>query len=309
MKPYFSIIIPLFNKENFIKKTIESVLNQSFTYFELLIIDDGSTDNSLKKVSEFDDERIKLFTKKNEGVAIARNFGIQKAISTYICFLDADDIWNVDFLKTIYQYSIQFPSQEVFSTAKEIETKNTVFKPQYSIKKTSDFEFVNFFQASQKECILWTSSVVIHKKVFEKVGVFDTNISKGEDTEMWIRIGLNYQILFIWKALSIHVYDAKSVSRNSNYYFNNYTFNKYFELEKTNLDLKKFMDSNRFSAAIKSKLKGKNSNFKKLISEISWKHLPLKKKIILKVPRFLLLFLIYLKNNLTNFGLGNSVFK
>lgn len=306
---FFSIVIPLFNKENFIENTIKSVLNQSFTDFELLVVDDGSTDTSSKKVSKFDDKRITLFTKKNEGVAVARNFGIEKSTANYICFLDADDLWNVDFLKTMHFYCTKFPEQFVFSSGKEIETKNTVFKPNYSIPKTAEFELVNFFKASQNECVLWTSSTVIHKKVFEKIGLFDTKISKGEDTELWIRIGLNYQILFIWKALAKHVYDEKSISRNSNYYFDNYTFNKYSELEKTNLDLKKYMDLNRFSAAIKSKLNGENSNFNKLISELSLSNLSLKKKLILKLPSFILLILIALKTKLTNLGLGNSVFK
>lgn len=307
--PQFSIIIPLYNKQNFIENTIKSVLSQSFNDYEVLIINDGSTDKSEEKVLKFKDTRIKYFYKENGGVSATRNFGIEKARSNYITFIDADDIWYKDFLKTIHYFIKQFPEQLVFSTSNEIETGKSSFIPTYSINKTSNFEIVDFFKASQKDCILWTSSVAIHKTVFDKVGVFDTKISKGEDTEMWIRVGLNYPILFIWKVLVIHVYDSNSVSRNSNYYFDDYTFNKYFELEKTNLDLKKFLDLNRFTAAIKSKIIGDIDNFNKLVSEISIDRLTLKKRVILKLPRFSLLTLIELKKGLANLGFGNSVFK
>ncbi len=307
--PYFSVIIPLYNKENFIENTIKSVLNQSFTDFELLIIDDGSTDKSVEIVKNIIDNRIKLFTKNNEGVAIARNYGIENSTSNFISFLDADDIWNIDFLQTISHYINKYPNQFVFTTAKEIETKNSSFIPTYSIKKTSTCEIVNFFEASNKECVLWTSNVVVHKKVFKQVGVFDTKISKGEDTELWIRIGLHYSIVFIWKVLSTYKYDKKSISRNSNYYFEDYVFKKYIEEEKRNPALKKYLDLNRFSAAIKCKLNNNLIQFKKLKSEIDLKEISFKKKILLNLPRFTLLILIFFKNKFVEFGLTNSVFK
>ncbi|WP_395053946.1 glycosyltransferase family 2 protein [Flavobacterium sp.] len=309
MKPYFSVIIPLYNKENFIKNTIKSVLNQSFTDFELIIVNDCSTDRSLNIVSKFIDERLKIFSKKNEGVAIARNFGIENSKGDFICFLDADDIWKVDYLKIMNFYSIKFPELKVFSCAIEIETNTTLFKPNYSIKKTNDYEIVDFFNASNEECVLWTSSIVINKNVFQKIGTFDIKINKGEDTELWIRIGLNYSILFIWEVLSTYKYDLKSISRNSNYYFEDYVFKKYIEEEKRNPALKKYLDLNRFSAAIKCKLNNNLIQFKKLKSEIDLKEISFKKKILLYLPRFILLVLIFFKNKFVEFGLTNSIFK
>lgn len=307
--PFYSIVLPLYNKENFIQKTVESVLNQSFFDFELIIINDGSTDSSEKIISKFNDLRIKYFLKENEGVAKARNFGIEKSSADYICFLDADDYWNVDYLKTMHFYINNVPDQYVFSSAIEIETKKTIFAASYSIKKTGDFEVVNFFEASQKNSILWTSSAIIHKNVFEKTGTFDTLISKGEDTDMWIRIGLNYPIVFIWKILSRYVYDASSISRNNKYFLEEYTFNKYLEIEKENKLLKKFLDLNRFSAAVKCKINGNNLFFNKMISSIDSSNLNFKKRIILKLPAFMLRFLIQVKIMMVRFGLENSVFK
>jgi glycosyltransferase involved in cell wall biosynthesis len=302
--PYFSIVIPVYNKEKFVAKTIESVLNQTFTDYEIIIVNDGSTDQSEAKISTFNDNRIKYYSKKNEGVALARNFGIEKATADYICFLDADDYWYPTFLETMQRYSSELPEQKVFAAAIEIETKNKTISAHYSIPSTSDFEIVNFFDASQKECALWTSSVCIHKSVFEKIGDFDTNIKHGEDTELWIRIGLQFTIVFIRKILSRYVYDEKSISRNSNYYFEQYTFDKYAVEEKKNPALKKYMDLNRFSAVIKCKLHGDWKTAQEIYSEIDLKNLSYKKRILLELTPIMLKPLIRLKH-----FLGNSVFR
>ena len=302
--PYFSIVIPVYNKEKFVVKTIESVLSQTFTDYEIIIVNDGSTDQSEAKISVFKDNRIQYYSKKNEGVALARNFGIEKATADYICLLDADDYWHPTFLETMHRYSSELPEQKVFATAIEIETKNKTIQAHYSIPSTSDFEIVNFFDASQKESALWTSSVCIHKSIFEKVGDFDTNIKHGEDTELWIRIGLQFPIVFIRKILARYVYDDKSISRNSNYYFEQYTFDKYAVEEKKNPALKKYMDLNRFSAVIKCKLHGDWKTTQEICSEIDLKDLSYKKRILLELPSIMLKPLIRLK-----YFLGNSVFR
>ena len=302
--PYFSIVIPVYNKEKFVVKTIESVLSQTFTDYEIIIVNDGSTDQSEAKISVFKDNRIKYYSKKNEGVAQARNFGIEKATADYIYFLDADDYWYPTFLETMHRYSSELPEQKVFATAIEIETKNKTIPAHYSIPSTSDFEIVNFFDASQKECALWTSSVCIHKSVFEKVGDFDTKIKHGEDTELWIRIGLQFPIVFIRKILARYVYDDKSISRNSNYYFEQYTFDKYAVEEKKNPALKKYMDLNRFSAVIKCRLNGEWRIAIDIESEIDLKNLSFKKRVLLELPPIIVKVLIGLQRIL-----GNSVFR
>lgn len=302
--PYFSIVIPVYNKERFVDGTLKSVLNQSFTDFEIILINDGSTDQSEAKILEFNDDRIRYFSKENEGVATARNFGIEKAVSDYICFLDADDYWFPGFLETMHLYTSEMTEQKVFACAIEIGTKNNFIKAQYSIAKKSDFEIVNFFEASQKECVLWTSGVCIHKSVFEKVGTFDTKIRHGEDTELWIRIGLAFPIVFINKVLARYIYDEKSISRKLNYFFETYTFNKYATQEKENPALKKYMDLNRFSAVIKSNLNGDWKTSMEIYAEIDLKKLSLKKRILLQLPSIFLKPLLGIQR-----FLGNSVFR
>jgi GT2 family glycosyltransferase len=204
----------------------------------------------------------------------------------------------------MHRYSLELPKQKVFAAAIEIETKNKCIPAHYSITKKSDFEIVNFFNASQKECVLWTSSVCIHKSVFEKIGTFDTNIKHGEDTELWIRIGLQFPIVFIRKILARYVYDDKSISRNLNYFFEKYTFDKYAEEEKKNQPLKKHMDLNRFSAVIKCRLNGEWRIAIDIESEIDLKNLSLKKRVLLGLPPIIIKVLIGLQRIL-----GNSVFR
>lgn len=306
---FFTVIIPLFNKENFIESTLKSVLNQSFIDFEVLIINDGSTDKSKEKVLKFKDTRIHYFYKENGGVSAARNFGIEKAQSDYITFIDADDYWYPDFLQEMFENSNRFPELKVFSAAIEIETFKKVIPSSYSIVKTGDCEIVNYFEASFQETVICTSCAVFHKSVFEKTGHFDINLKSGEDTDMWIRIGLNYPILFSWRIMARYVYDAKSLTKNHQTTINSFDFSKYTLLEKTNPSLKKFLDLNRFSLAIKSKIIGENEHFLVFYKGIDLENMSLKKRILLKLPVYILKPLIDLKTLLANFGLGNSVFK
>lgn len=302
--PYFSIVIPVFNKEKFVAETLKSVLAQTFSDFEIVVINDGSKDSSEARILEFQDNRIRYYSKTNEGVAVARNFGIEKASAEFICFLDADDYWFPNFLETMHRFTTELPEQKVFACAIEIETPNKLINAHYSIPKKSDFEVVNFFEASQKECVLWTSSVCIHKSVFEKTGAFDTKIKHGEDTELWIRIGLQFPIVFINTILARYVYDAESISRKWHYFFEPYTFEKYESEEKKNPKLKQYMDLNRFSAVIKSKLNGDTKTATTIYSGIDLNNLNRKKRFLLQLPSFILKILIGMQR-----VLGKSVFR
>jgi len=307
--PFFSVIIPVYNKAMFVSETLQSVLTQTFTDFEIIIINDGSTDNSESVIKTLNDNRIKYFYKENEGVAIARNLGIEKAQGEFVCFLDADDFWKPTYLATFKGYIDTHPNQKVFSCAIAIETAKKTISAQYSLENITDFQKVDFFEASRKECILWTSAVAIHKTVFDKIGSFDTKIKKGEDTELWMRIGLQYSIGFIGIVLAKYRYDKNSISRNWQYFFEPYTFDKYAALEKENLKLKHYLDQNRFSAIIKCKLNGDMKTAKQLYNQIDSGQLGLKKNILIQMPGPILRLLVWAKNKAVSYGLGNSVFR
>lgn len=306
--PFFSIIIPVYNKETFIENTITSVLQQSFSDFELLLVNDGSTDQSEAKIKQFSDERIKYFSKENGGASTARNYGIEKSEANYITFLDADDYWYPDFLQEMASSIEEFPNHKIFSAAIEVETEKVVFPSQYSIKKSNDREIVDYFVASMKTTIICTSCAAFHKSVFEKVGGFDTEIKSGQDTDMWIRLGLHFPIVFSWKILARYVYDANSLSRKKEYSNKNFNFDKFKAVEKTHPNLKRFIDFNNFSLAIRSKLINDKNNFSLYYKKIDLTKLPFKKRILLELPSIALKALVKVNLFLVNIRLQNSRF-
>lgn len=180
----FSIIIPLFNKEKYIKATIDSVLKQTFSDFELIIIDDSSSDKSFSIVSQIQDHRIKLFTKKNGGVSDTRNFGIKKASRDYIIFLDADDLWEPNFLECILKLKEKYQNAEMFALSYKI--RNQIIKFSTDVE---DLWISDYFKYAPKN-ICWTSSLCFTKGLIEKVGLFKTGIKRGEDLDYWLRAAL-----------------------------------------------------------------------------------------------------------------------
>lgn len=306
---FFSVIIPLFNKEKFIESTLKSVFCQTFNDFEILIINDGSTDKSEEKILQFNDPRIHYLKKENDGASSARNYGIEKAQSNYITFIDADDYWYPTFLQEMFENINRYKEQKVFSAAIEIETPKNIVPAVYSIQKTNDFEIVNYFKASSKETVICTSCAVFHKSIFDEIGNFDTKIKSGQDTDLWIRIGLVYPVLFSWKILARYVYDADSLSKNPDFVYGKINFSKFKELEKSNPDLKKFLDLNRCSLAIRLKINKKNDAYNELYNAIDLKNLAIKKRILLLLPASVLINLVQLQRILVNNNLSSNVFK
>lgn len=293
--PFFSVVVTVYNKEKFIQNTIKSVLDQTFFDFELIIVNDGSTDYSENEILKFKDTRIQYFYKKNEGVSIARNFGIEKASSQFICLLDGDDYWYPNFLNQFHNTIINNPAQNVFACAIEVQTSKKKFPAIYSINKKGKTQLVNYFEASLKQSIICTSGVAIHKTVIDEIGNFNEKMKTGEDTDLWIRIGLQYPILFMNTILVRYNYDERGLSRQIKYFDSSLNYIDFIELEKNNPELKTFLDYNRFSDAIKAKIYGNKKHFYLMYSQINEKNLPLKKRILLKFPSFILKALIKLQ--------------
>lgn len=181
-----SVIIPLYNKEHFVKDTIESVLSQTYNDFELIIINDGSTDKSVNIVSEFNDPRIKIVNQDNAGVSAARNHGLKIAKGDFISFLDADDTWRTDFLGTMIELTKKFPQESVFSVAQEDRPINSLPSGVSIVK-----DFCSYYYC------FCTGSLFFKKEVFECVGLFKQNIQIGEDFDMWLRIACHYNYVYL----------------------------------------------------------------------------------------------------------------
>lgn len=188
----FSVVIPLYNKELSITATVESVLKQDYTEFEVLIINDGSTDSSLIKVEALQDSRIRVLNQENQGVSAARNLGILNAKYEWIALLDGDDLWKKNHLSEIVKMMSVYPDSKVYATSFEYSDKRLLFKYK---RETSIFKVDRYFNDSIRERILWTSIIVLNKKCFSTVGYFNVKLSRGEDLDLWDRVASHYMIV------------------------------------------------------------------------------------------------------------------
>lgn len=306
--PLFSIVIPLYNKQQFIERTLQSVRSQTFTDYEVVIVNDGSTDDSEQKVLFANDLPIRYFRTENRGVSAARNLGIEQARGEFIAFLDADDCWHPHYLQQVAHYIRLLPQHVAFGTAVEFECGKRIVTPPYLFPKTDDYEVLNFFEASMGQAVFLTSATVLKKSLLEQTGLFDVTIRSGEDTDLWIRVGLLVPVVFIWRVGMRYVHDSASLSRNITSLKDKSNYTKYKHLEADNVPLKRFIDLNRYSLALKSRLLGDEESYRFFTSEIAPDSLPYFKRFLLGLPRCVLLPLVSIKNLWTKFGRGHSVF-
>jgi len=195
-----SVIIPLFNKEQTIKKAVESVLEQTFQEFELIIVDDGSTDNSFQNTKSFSDPRIKLSQQTNAGVSAARNLGVENAQYDYVAFLDGDDTWEKHHLETICNLIAQHPNAGAYSTGYNIIEINHK-KRRNNLNGVGDnFKqgiIPDFFKAlCLGDSPIMPSNACILKKILIDIGLFPLNMKISEDIDTWTRIALKHPMAY-----------------------------------------------------------------------------------------------------------------
>jgi glycosyltransferase involved in cell wall biosynthesis len=196
--PLISVIIPTYNRARLLKETIDSVLKQNFQNFELIVVDDGSTDNTGEILSDYKDH-IQVLAQKNKGVSAARNLGISKAKGEFIAFLDSDDLWLPEKLTAQVDFFQSHPDALVCQT-EEIWIRNGKrVNPKKRHKKYSGM----IFEQSLPLCIVSPSAVMMRKSLFEKVGLFDEHLPACEDYDLWLRISCQYPIYLINTALII----------------------------------------------------------------------------------------------------------
>lgn len=199
MKPFFSIIIPTYNRKNFLKIAINSALSQTFTDFELLVIDDGSTDKTKDLVKSLKDKRIRYIHQKHSGVSSARNKGIAASRAEWICFLDSDDRFCINKLEITYNHIKKYPEYSIFHTQEAWYRNGKLLSEKKYQKKPTGFVFKDVV----KLCCVSPSTVVIKKSVFKKCGYFDENLPACEDYDFWLRISLKFPIFLIPECLTI----------------------------------------------------------------------------------------------------------
>lgn len=203
-----SVVIPLFNKEGLIGDTINSVLNQTCQNFEIVVVNDGSSDHSVVEVEAINDCRIRLINQSNAGVSEARNRGIQEAKGKYIAFLDADDKWHPDYLESINELIKAYPDCDVLTARYQFidEYGNTRPSILRGIEQgCSNCRLDNYFHiASNSDAPLWTSAVVASRNALISVGGFPVGITSGEDLLTWAKLATKYNIALCNKILATY---------------------------------------------------------------------------------------------------------
>ena len=224
MKPKISIILPNYNNEKYLKEAIESVLKQTYTNFELIIVDDASTDGSLEIIRAFNDKRIKVITSEvNRHVAYASNLGIQYASGEYIAKIDSDDIWEnqklekqIEFMENHKEYGGCFTRVNIIDGKSEdanIKYK-VIFELFEKAKNQSQKDWLRFF-LSEGNC-LCNSSSLIRKSIFEKIdGFFNLAYVGAEDYELWVRMVIRYPIYVLDERLVRYRWEEDSENKIS----------------------------------------------------------------------------------------------
>lgn len=186
----FSVVIPLFNNAQWIERCVKSVLTQNDVKFEVIVVDDGSTDGGGDLVNDIDDERLKVLVKQNEGVGAARNTGVEAAIGEWVAFLDADDMWCQGHLSELNRIIDLEPGIAMASTS-VIPTNEISYQYLDPEPEQGEVAKVDYFaEASKRTSIVQSSSVAIRSDVFRKLGGF-THHKMGEDLRFWALVALH----------------------------------------------------------------------------------------------------------------------
>lgn len=308
---FFSIVIPLYNKENFIQDTLKSVLNQTFQDFEIIVVDDGSTDKSAEKVRELDNPKINYFRTENQGASKARNVGIQKANADYICFLDADDYWYPNHLDVLYNLILDFPEAGMYCSRYLTKVSDSkIIEPKFQ-GIDNDFKgYVDdYFYSSLVHRVACTIVVAIRKSVFDDVGMFDINISSGQDIDMWTRIVLKYKTAISDSVTAVYNFQIEgSLSKTNILHKKLMNFSKFSQDEKKNPSLKKFLDQYRTEYAIAFYMNGKKDTAKEFLKNVPKDSLSAKVKLLLCLPPFVLRQLLRFKHFLKKKGIDFTIY-
>jgi len=308
----FSVVIPLYNKAKYIENTLKSVLNQTFTNFEIIIINDASTDESEAIVLKFNDERIRLYSQKNQGVSVARNLGIEKAKGKLIAFLDADDYWCPNHLEQLFLLYQNFPNCGLYCSRYKIKSANNQIRipSHYGIESSYYGIVANYFFSNRPFQITWTSSLAIPKHILTKNGGFTPGVTNGQDIELWTKIGIEYRVAITNIITVIYNNDIPdSLSKNNIVGMKLMNFDQFKTAEKQNIDLKKFLDLHRIQYGFSYYVYGFKDKMKFYFKDVDTENISSKAWILIHLPSFLLRFLRKIRKPLKRYGIHLTVFK
>lgn len=216
MQIKFSVVIPVYNKAETISRSLNSVLSQTYKNYELIVINDGSTDNINAVLEEYG-KKIRIINQENHGVSAARNRGIEEATGQYICFLDADDEWLPNHLEELYKAILLYPEEVFFSTLpRQVKPDGSVHS-RIELLKANEFYTVidDYFEMILKYSHMFvnTDVVCISANIIKKEN-FVVGESKGEDTDLWYRLAAKHNLVLIKIETAIYHQENSTATRS-----------------------------------------------------------------------------------------------
>jgi glycosyltransferase involved in cell wall biosynthesis len=215
--PFISVVIPTYNSEDFITKTLEALCSQTYNNYEVIVSDDGSTDNTVGVVkssfTKYPSRNKTLLTNKHEGPGAARNKGIEIAREDWVSFLDSDDLWNHNKLERVVEYILNNEGVDLVCHSLIVKdgSKETLMDPSKYFNNKID-PFLSIY----RENSLYTSALTIKKSILYQAGLFDNRLPSAQDYDLWLRLGMINKIKmgFIDDSLATHTIREGSISSN-----------------------------------------------------------------------------------------------
>ena len=285
----FSVIMPLYNKAAYVEKGIRSVLEQTYPHYELIVVNDGSTDASAVIAEELlkGVHNARLINQENAGVAVARNNGVAEAKGDFVCFLDADDWWDVSFLQEMQQFIKDYPKAGIWGTNYwYVKRGMTRLMNQHIPDGYIDF----CKEHSTLAQVLWTGSVCILKSVYKEMNGFKPFLKLGEDFDLWIRVALKYKVAYLNKPLTYYNQNVDTLTRGTgklHHPKNNMLWNlQYLEdQEKNNPYYKQLIDRLRVYGLFNYYLSNEYRDLaEKELAKVDWSKQPNKIRLLYKKP-------------------------
>lgn len=208
IEPTISIVMPLYNKSETVISSIESVRAQTVTTWELIVVNDGSTDDSWDKVSSLSDSRIRLINQANKGVSAARNRGIAHSRAELVAFLDADDRWDSGYLATILSLARDYPGAGWFATRYRVrhprfgdyDARLRGLPPGFKRGLVEQY----FDVARSSDPVAWTSATVVKRTAIRSIGGFPEGIDSGEDLLTWAQLAVRFPLAYDTRTFAIY---------------------------------------------------------------------------------------------------------
>ena len=289
--------MPLYNKAPYVRKAVESVVGQTLADWELVVVDDGSTDGSAAVVEQITDPRIRLVRlEKNGGVGAARNCGVSESSSPWICFLDADDWWEPTFLEEMTGLIARYPDAGIYGSGYYIVKNGKKRIAPIGVDEGFTEGEINYCRVYAKTlCMPLTSiTVCMPRTVFDEAGGFPVNIKLGEDFLLWIHIALKHKVVLLHNPLSNYNQDVDITYRGTHHLRDPkehmlWNLGDLEPLEKTNHDYKQLIDNLRTYSLMNYLLDRRyHDDARHELTKVDWQHQPNSIKQLYRCPLWVL---------------------